>query len=110
MAAEITRVSRSWFVTTPNRFFPFEYHMRLPLVTWLPGTLYLKIGRLVSYSHVSHRYVCGIRRDDLRLLSRSELRRCFPWSRILGQRITFMTETLIALGRSELPAGDSGYH
>jgi SAM-dependent methyltransferase len=34
--AEAVRVARRAFVTTPNRWFPFEVHTRLPLVHWLP--------------------------------------------------------------------------
>jgi hypothetical protein len=36
MAAEIMRVGKKWFITTPNRWFPFEFHLRLPVVSWLP--------------------------------------------------------------------------
>jgi len=57
MAQEIMRVGKRWFVTTPNRWYPFEFHLRLPLVTWLPGRLYLTAGRWVAYSHVQKRYV-----------------------------------------------------
>lgn len=34
--AELCRVSRRVFVTTPNRWFPVEVHTLLPLVHWLP--------------------------------------------------------------------------
>lgn len=98
MAAEIMRVARRWFVTTPNRWFPFEFHMRLPLVTWLPGDSYLRIGNIISYNHVQGKYTVGARRQDLRLMSARELRTCFPDSRIIKQRVTFMAETLIAVG------------
>lgn len=56
MASEIMRISRRWFITTPNRWYPFEYHMRLPFVTWLPGHGYLWAGRIFSYSHVHKKY------------------------------------------------------
>jgi ubiquinone/menaquinone biosynthesis C-methylase UbiE len=49
VASEIMRVGKSWFVSTPNRWYPFEFHMRRPFVTWLPGDLYLKVGRLFSH-------------------------------------------------------------
>ncbi len=98
MAAEVMRVGKRWFVTTPNRWYPFEFHLRLPLVTWFPHHGYQSFGRLVHYSHVRHKYVFGSRADRVRLLSRSELRICFPGSDIMGQRVTFMAETLIAVG------------
>lgn len=98
MASEITRVGKRWFVTTPNRWYPFEFHLRLPFVTWLPGNSYLKVGKLVSYNHVKKRYSFGINQNGLRLLSAKEMRRFFPTSKIIKQRITFMAETLIAIG------------
>jgi SAM-dependent methyltransferase len=35
-AAELCRVARHVFVTTPNRLFPVDPHTLLPLVHWLP--------------------------------------------------------------------------
>ncbi len=98
MAREIMRVGRRWFVTTPNRWYPYEFHLRLPLVTWLPWHGYIQCGRLVRYNHVEHRYVWAAGPERLRLLSASELARCFPGSRIIKHRVTFMPETLIAVG------------
>ncbi len=99
MAKEIMRVGKAWFVTTPNRWYPFEFHMRLPLVTWLPGNAYIQAGRVVRYSHVRKRYAFGIgRHPNLRLMSARELHLCFPDSRIVKLRVTFMAETLIVIG------------
>jgi ubiquinone/menaquinone biosynthesis C-methylase UbiE len=99
MAAEIMRVGKRWFVTSPNRWYPFEFHMRLPFVTWLPGKSYLWAARIVSYNHAYKRYMFGKRHyDDLRLLTARQLKCCFPDSKIIKQRVTFMAETLIAIG------------
>jgi SAM-dependent methyltransferase len=98
MAAEIMRVGKRWFVTTPNRWFPFEFHLRLPFVTWLPGHSYLYAGRIFSYNHVRKKYMFGIKRDGLRLLTARKLKSCFPDSKIIKLRVTFMAETLIAVG------------
>ncbi|MHC4083580.1 MAG: hypothetical protein ACYSWZ_00045 [Planctomycetota bacterium] len=40
----------------------------------------------------------GIKYDDLRLMTARELRICFPGSRIIKQRATFMAETLVVIG------------
>jgi len=98
MAREIMRVGQSWFVTTPNRWYPYEFHLRLPLVTWLPWHGYAQCGRLVGYDHVRQKYAWGAGSEYIRLLSATELARCFPGSRIIKQRVTFMPETLIAIG------------
>ncbi len=102
MASEIMRVGRRWFVTTPNRWYPFEFHLRLPFVTWLPGQAYLTCARILSYNHIQGRYVFGRRRSGIRLMTAGELRQCFPQSRVIPLRVTFMAETLIVVG------GDDG--
>jgi len=41
---ELWRVARKGiFVTTPNRWFPVEFHTVLPLLHWLPQPLYRKV-------------------------------------------------------------------
>lgn len=43
-AHELWRVARKGvFVTTPNRWFPVEFHTVLPLLHWLPAPLFRKI-------------------------------------------------------------------
>ena len=98
MAGEIMRVAKRWFVTTPNRWFPFDFHFRLPLITWLPQRAYLRCGRFLRYEHVTGRYIHGGEPERIRLMTASEMASCFPGSRIIKQRITFMAETLIAAG------------
>jgi len=98
MASEIMRVGKRWFLTTPNRWYPFEFHMRLPFVSWLPRKGYLWAGRIVSYDHVRKKYTFGIKRNELRLMTARELKYCFPDSEIIKQRVTFMSETLIVVG------------
>jgi len=98
MAFEIMRVGRKWFVSTPNRWYPFEFHMRLPFVTWLPFQGYLKVGSIICYNHVKKKYVFGLKQESLRLMTANELGECFPDSRIIKQRVTFMPETLIVIG------------
>jgi len=98
MADEIMRVGRRWFVTTPNRWYPFEFHLRLPLVTWLAGDTYLNAARIVRYDHARQRYTFGNPKAEFRLMTCSEMASCFPDSTIVKQRVTFMAETLIALG------------
>lgn len=98
MASEIMRVGKSWFITTPNRWYPFEFHMRLPFVTWLPRNGYIRFGQIISYNHMEKKYTTGIKRNGLRLITAKELKQCFPSSRIIKQRITFMAETLICVG------------
>lgn len=44
MIAECARVAHdAFFITTPNRWFPIEFHTVLPLVHWLPKTAFRKL-------------------------------------------------------------------
>ena len=59
------RVARQGiFVTTPNRWFPVEFHTLLPLLHWLPVHLYRKILDGVGMSFFAQE-------KNLNLLSRS---------------------------------------
>lgn len=40
---ECLRVSKSLFLTTPNRYFPLEMHTFLPFLHWLPWGMFQKI-------------------------------------------------------------------
>lgn len=47
LIAECARVSRkAIFITTPNRWFPIEFHTVLPLVHWLPKSTFRSLMRL----------------------------------------------------------------
>lgn len=100
MADEIQRVGTTWFVTTPNRWFPFELHTRLPFVSWLPPRMLHRCAAVLSYNHGARRYMSGNDQSDLRLLTAHELHRMFPSSRLVKNRITFWPETLTVYGRS----------
>jgi hypothetical protein len=88
-AAEVARVGRGWFVTTPNLWYPIEPHYHLPFVQLLPQRwqrrLVTKLGK-VPY-------------ENLYLLTKSQLRELFPEGDVLGCRVTFYSETLIAYRR-----------
>ncbi len=100
-AREIMRVGKSWFVTTPNYWFPFESHYHLPFIQFLPRLLQREYNRLLG-THIPKGEV-----QELGLLSARRLRRLFPTSRIVKMRVTFWPETLVAysLGPERQPAG-----
>lgn len=89
-AQEIMRVGRSWFVTTPNYWYPFESHYHLPFIQFLPRPLERQYNRMFG-SHIPKGQV-----QDLGLLSARHLRRLFPTSTIRKVRVTFWPETLVA--------------
>ena len=89
-AREIMRVGRSWFVTTPNYWFPFESHYHLPFIQFLPP------GLQRPYNRAFGTHIAKGRLEPLALLSARELQRLFPTSRIYKVRVTFWPETLVA--------------
>jgi hypothetical protein len=44
--AELVRVGKAGFVTTPNRWFPFDMHSRLPVLHWFPEPMAREMRRI----------------------------------------------------------------
>lgn len=66
--AELVRVARRLvFLTTPNRWFPVEFHTQLPLLHWLPKPLFRRLLRGGRYDFFAHQ-------ENLNLLGAAELR------------------------------------
>ena len=99
LAAEVRRVGRAWFVTTPNFWFPIEVHYRLPFVQFLPHRWQQRLVGLLGKTPY----------PELHLLSARKLRQLFPESRIIGCRVTFYAETLVAVGKSDGEPAASDY-
>jgi Methyltransferase domain len=85
-AAEVQRVGRGWFVTTPNFWYPVDPHYHLPFVQLLPETAQRSLVRRLGKTPYDH----------LRLLTKGQLRKLFPIGAVIGCRVTFYPETLIA--------------
>jgi SAM-dependent methyltransferase len=105
-AREVTRVGRSCYVQTPNRWFPVETHLLTPLVHWLPRRAQAAIVRRFSvWALVTG--ITGERKrwflehylSEIRLLDRAELRRLFPPAIIHTERFLGWTKSLIAVIR-----------
>lgn len=104
MADEVRRVGKRWFLTTPNKWYPFEFHARMPFVSWLPPKAMHKVTRMWGYNHVKGRYQPGCDFSDVHLLTAAKLRRMFPDSLVIQPRVTFWPETLVVVG----PVGADG--
>lgn len=94
-ASEIRRVSRRYYVQTPNRYFPFEPHYQLPLFQFLPERFRRALNR---------RFTLGWQAkgewEAIHLLSARELRRLFPDGEIHRERLFGLTKSLMAVRRS----------
>lgn len=68
---ELCRVGRACYITTPNRWYPIEFHSILPLVHWLPPTWFRRLLTWLGKDFWA-------REENLNLLTASELRAMFP--------------------------------
>lgn len=69
MVEECLRVARRGAcITTPNRWFPIEFHTQLPLIHWLPKPLCRAIFRKSGYAFFADE-------GNLNLMTEAELRR-----------------------------------
>jgi len=89
-AQEMMRVGKSWFVTTPNFWYPFETHHHLPFFQFLPLPAQMQYNRLLG-THIPKGTV-----QELGLLSARQMQRLFPTGQIAKVRVTFWPETLVA--------------
>jgi len=86
MASEIMRVGRSWFITTPNFWFPVEMHHRIPLFQFLPQPVQRAIQVCFHTWPES---------ETIYLLSARRFQSLFPGSKLLKVRVTFWPESLL---------------
>jgi SAM-dependent methyltransferase len=68
---EALRVSKAFFFTTPNRFFPIEMHTGLPLLHFLPKPVHRRL-----LAKIGHNYWAS--ESNLNLMDAKEFRRLFP--------------------------------
>ena len=103
-AREAMRAGRRFWVQTPNRWFPVEQHLLLPLGHWLPrGWQRALMPRLNLWRWLVR--VSADRRDfylehylrDVRLLGSGEMRALFPDGRVVRERFLGWTKSLIAV-------------
>jgi hypothetical protein len=69
--AELARVSRTFIMYTPYRFYPVEMHTFLPLTHWLPAPSYRRLWRRIGLEFWADE-------RNLNLLSRRDVRRLLP--------------------------------
>ena len=102
-AREVARVGRSFWVQTPNRWFPVEQHLLTPLVHWLPKPWQRAIvprftvwSALVRPSADRKRFYLEHYLGDVKLLGARELAALFPGARLIRERFCGVTKSLIA--------------
>ena len=73
---EAKRVAKAAFVTTPNRYFPFEVHTKLFLIHWLPKAAFDRVLKALSMGWAAGDYMHLMTERDLkRILARCGIER-----------------------------------
>lgn len=97
MISECLRVARKGiFLTTPNRWFPVEFHTQLPLLHWLPKPWFRSILSGMGQHELASE-------ENLNLMTAGELLRAAPpargWNfRVVHHRLLGLNSNLILIG------------
>lgn len=96
MALEIRRVSRHYFIQTPDRRFPIEPHLLTPFIHWLPRRYYERLVPRFTIRHLLN----GTPLDDadmqgIHLLGENRLKALFPDGKVLVERTIGWPKSLI---------------
>jgi SAM-dependent methyltransferase len=101
-ARETMRVGRRIWVQTPNRWFPLEQHLFLPLVHWLPRPWQRRLAPRLSLAHIALRLSPDRREfymlhylEEVHLLDAAGLRALFPGANLVRERVCGWTKSLV---------------
>lgn len=101
-ASELQRVGRSYYCQTPNKWFPIEPHLGTLFIHWRPSLLnhYFVVRYLTLWGLLNKPSRAQAARSvsEIRLLSRRELGRLFPESRIVTERLFLLPKSYSAVG------------
>jgi hypothetical protein len=98
MASEIRRVGKTYFIQTPNAYFPVESHYALPFAQYYPKSLLFfvltktKLSRLTRWkADDARQYI-----EEIRLLNAREMSSLFPGSTLLKEKVMGLTKSITA--------------
>jgi hypothetical protein len=100
MAAEIRRLAPSYYVQTPNFWFPLEPHCMTPFFHWLPLPWRLALLQrfaLGNWPRARNVSDAMQRIEGARLLTRGMLQALFPDAAIHVERVALLPKSLIAV-------------
>ncbi|MFZ9719424.1 MAG: class I SAM-dependent methyltransferase, partial [Chitinophagaceae bacterium] len=99
MASEVQRVGRSYFIQTPNRYFPMEPHWLIPFFQFMPRSIRIALTRSGAWGHMprlSDNQAAAKLVDEVRLLTASEMKTLFPAAHIYYEYMFGMVKSVSA--------------
>lgn len=95
---ECLRVSKNFvFITTPNRYYPIDFHTKIPLIHWLPKKIHRKVLNMVGLKFYA-------KEENLNLLSISDIKKILYKLeinnyQIIKKKFLFFTSNIILVIR-----------
>lgn len=99
MAAEVQRVARAFWVQTPNYWFPIEPHFHTVGWQWLPLAMRTALIQRRAFGWRGPEPIPDRARrlvEEVRLLTKREMRHLFPTATIWGERVLGFTKSWVA--------------
>lgn len=101
MAKEVQRVAKTYWVQTPDFWFPVEPHFHVPGWQWLPATVRTV---MIKNFRCGWRGPCATWEEareavaEVRLLSSGEMRTLFPNAKFWFEKVFGLTKSIVAYG------------
>lgn len=105
-AREVRRLAPSYFVQTPNFWFPVEPHWMAPVFHWLPRPI--RVGMFLRFQ-LGHAQRCDTVGEAVRMVEHARLldRRMFQWlfpdAAHITERVIGLPKSLIAVREDRTP-------
>ena len=92
----IKLTKKIFFITTPNRFHPIEFHTKIPLIHWFPKSIYRKILKFLGLYFYANE-------ENLNLLTVDELKKILDSQKIVYEikflKLFFFKSNIIIIGK-----------
>ena len=103
-AEEVARVGRRYWIQTPNRHFPIELHVMLPLIHYFPKSWQRRIvhrftvwEKIMQPTQQSRAFYVHHFLEELNLLDARELQSLFPDANVISETLFGLSKSLIAV-------------
>ena len=99
--------NKIFFITTPNKNYPIDFHSKLPIVNMLPNNIFRKILKLFNFEYLS-------KEENLNLLSLKDLKNFLSETKVHEDfdikikhiRLFFMKSNFIIIGTKKTQTAD----
>jgi hypothetical protein len=104
VAKEIMRIGKTYFVQTPNRYFPIEPHFLFPFFQFLPRQIKIWLVTNFELGRGKAKNIDKAIRmvDSIQLLTGKELLSLFPGSALLKEKFFGWTKSFIVYSSLEM--------